>query len=133
MKSSSIVETSSAKDEELDWANEVENNIKTEKVSKLSLLSKGKNNKETCTKAQSTNQLVSNIDATSTQKKLQDNSLESISQNTDSLGQDSLVNAVTDAASNNITKKASNSGLTKNSDSSEVEKDNNIEEVTFIT
>ncbi|CAG8794856.1 2001_t:CDS:1, partial [Cetraspora pellucida] len=47
MKSSSIVETSSAKDKELDWANEVENNIKTEKVSKLPLLSKGKDNKET--------------------------------------------------------------------------------------
>ncbi|CAG8547876.1 14894_t:CDS:2, partial [Cetraspora pellucida] len=48
MKSSSIVETSSAKDKELNWANKVENNIKTEKVSKLSLLSKGKDNKETC-------------------------------------------------------------------------------------
>ncbi|CAG8766559.1 15096_t:CDS:1, partial [Cetraspora pellucida] len=47
MKSSSIVETSLAKDKELDWANKVENNIKTEKVSKLLLLSKGKDNKET--------------------------------------------------------------------------------------
>ncbi|CAG8655597.1 14391_t:CDS:2, partial [Cetraspora pellucida] len=47
MKSSSIVETSLAKNKELDCANEVENNIKTEKVLKLLLLSKGKDNKET--------------------------------------------------------------------------------------
>ncbi|CAG8679814.1 16246_t:CDS:2, partial [Cetraspora pellucida] len=47
IKSSSIVETSSAKDKELDWANEVETNIKTKKVLKLPLLSKGKDNKET--------------------------------------------------------------------------------------
>ncbi|CAG8709424.1 1973_t:CDS:1, partial [Cetraspora pellucida] len=60
-------------------------------------------------------------------------SLESVSQNTDSLGQDNLANAITDAASNNMTKEASNSGLTENSDSSEVEEDNNMEEVTFTT
>ncbi|CAG8614059.1 13449_t:CDS:2, partial [Cetraspora pellucida] len=47
IKSSSIVETSLAKDKELDWANKVENNIKAEKVSKLPLFSKGKDNKET--------------------------------------------------------------------------------------
>ncbi|CAG8542333.1 9935_t:CDS:1, partial [Cetraspora pellucida] len=59
-------------------------------------------------------------------------SLESISQNTDPLGQDNLVNVTTDAASSNMTKEASNSDLTENSNSSEVE-DNNMEEVTFTT
>ncbi|CAG8685410.1 7316_t:CDS:2, partial [Cetraspora pellucida] len=80
MKSSSIIETSSAKDKELDWANEVENNIKTKKVSKLLLLSKNKDNKEThmnsedqpIIEAQSTNQLVSDTDATPAQEKSQD-------------------------------------------------------------
>ncbi|CAG8609479.1 9162_t:CDS:2, partial [Cetraspora pellucida] len=60
-------------------------------------------------------------------------SLEFILQNTDLLGQDSLANTVTDAASNNIIKEASNSGLTENSDSSEVKKNNNMKEVTFTT
>ncbi|CAG8799637.1 14012_t:CDS:1, partial [Cetraspora pellucida] len=60
-------------------------------------------------------------------------SLKSILQNTDPLGQDNLANAITVAASNNMTKEASNSGLTENSDSSEVKEDNNMEEVTFIT
>ncbi|CAG8719688.1 5271_t:CDS:1, partial [Cetraspora pellucida] len=59
-------------------------------------------------------------------------SLESISQNTDPLGQDNLANIITDAASSNMTKEASNSGLTENSNSSGVE-DNNMEEVTFTT
>ncbi|CAG8663426.1 16634_t:CDS:1, partial [Cetraspora pellucida] len=59
--------------------------------------------------------------------------LESISQNTDPLGQDNLANAITNAASNNMTKETNNSDLTENSDSSKVEEDNNIEEVTFTT
>ncbi|CAG8585807.1 5350_t:CDS:2, partial [Cetraspora pellucida] len=73
------------------------------------------------------------FDLLTKEKKLTKNSLEFISQNTDPLGQDSLANAVTDATSNNITKETSNSGLTENSDSSEVEKNNNIKEVTFTT
>ncbi|CAG8691388.1 622_t:CDS:2, partial [Cetraspora pellucida] len=68
---------------ELDWANKVENIIKTKKVLKLPLLSKGKDNKETCVnlvqdqpiiETQSTNQSVFDIVATPAQKKLQVNS-----------------------------------------------------------
>ncbi|CAG8597804.1 642_t:CDS:2 [Cetraspora pellucida] len=183
LKSPSIVETGLAKDKELDWANEVENNIKTEKMSKLLLFSKGKDNKETCVnlaqvsttqtntsqvnkttitnhvnskdqpiaETQSINQSVSDTAATPVQESPENpyvnemqitsqpidaslpSSLESTIQDSDPSGQDSPTNTVADAASNIMTKETSNSGITENSDSSEVEEDNNMEEVTFTT
>ncbi|CAG8443483.1 149_t:CDS:2 [Cetraspora pellucida] len=128
----SIVETSLVKDKKLDWINKVENNIKTKRISKLLLFPKSKDNKETCINLAHISALQVNISQVN--KTIMTSHVnKSTLQDTDSLGQNSLMNTVTNILPNNMIKEASNSDLIKNSDNSEVKENNNIEEVTFTT